>query len=211
MYFFKPPVLQKVLFPYFIWEQKSSEKVIYLTFDDGPTSEVTPFVLDLLKKYNAKATFFLVGNNVNSNPHLVQEIAQNGHAIGNHTQNHVSGWSSRNDEYFEDIKNCDDALEKLEIKTRLFRPPFGRIKWSQAQSLKSVKKVVMWSFLTGDFDQKLNIAHSLSAVKKMNSGAILVFHDTEMAFNNLKNLLPETLSHFSQLGFQFKSLENEAN
>ncbi|MFT6866110.1 MAG: peptidoglycan/xylan/chitin deacetylase (PgdA/CDA1 family) [Cyclobacteriaceae bacterium] len=207
MYFFKPTLLQKAIFQNFCWEQKTGENTIYLTFDDGPTPAVTDYVLEQLNQYNAQATFFLLGKNVDVHPALTRKIADRGHGIGNHTYSHLNGWKSDVQNYCTDVERCDEALNKLGLQTKLFRPPYGRIKLSQAKSVMQKKEVIMWSFLTGDFDRNIDLNHALKAVKKVKTGAIIVFHDTQKAFINLKIILPETLSYFTSMGYQFKKLE----
>jgi peptidoglycan/xylan/chitin deacetylase (PgdA/CDA1 family) len=172
--------------------------VLYFTFDDGPHPEITLWVLNELKKINAKATFFCVGDNVSKFPETYQEILNQGHSVGNHTFNHLKGWITEDDEYFQNTEKASQV-----IQSSLFRPPYGRIKPSQAKVLKEKYKLVMWSHLTCDYEKNLNINASLRHMKKAVPGSIFVFHDSEKSFHNLQILLPELLNYYSSLGFRF--------
>lgn len=207
MYFFKPPWLQKALFNKFLWKIDTKEKDLYLTFDDGPSKDITQWVLNALDKHQAKATFFLKGKNIDSHEDLVKEIFQKGHGVGNHTYNHLDGWSAKSEDYIRDIEKCDEKLKSIGIDTNLFRPPYGRINYKSINNILEKHKVIMWSFLTGDFDQKLNVNQSLRAAKQVNHGSIMVYHDTAKAANNLKKILPDTLCYFADLGYQFKKIK----
>jgi peptidoglycan-N-acetylglucosamine deacetylase len=206
MYFFRPTQLQKMLFNKCVWSKKTEEKSIYLTFDDGPTEEVTEYVLDQLASYNAKATFFVIGQNVEANPKIIEKVIVAGHAIGNHTQHHLSGWSVNLPEYLNEMNQCDMVLKDRGITTNLFRPPYGRLTFAQAQALYRSKQVVMWSLLSGDFDEGLDIEKSLSVLKRAQSGDIIVFHDSQKAFSQMKVLLPPILAFYAENGFVFKKL-----
>ncbi|MEO9476390.1 MAG: polysaccharide deacetylase family protein [Cyclobacteriaceae bacterium] len=206
MFPFRPFAIHKRLFSECLWEVKTSQKTIYLTFDDGPTAIVTDYVLDQLDQFNARATFFLIGQNVQQHPELAQKLITAGHQVGNHTQHHVSGWKVKSHEYVSEVELCDQELANLKISSPFFRPPYGRIRPAQVKTLSRDKRIVMWSYLTGDFDSNLNIEKSLSGIKKLTSGAIIVFHDSQKAFSNLKKLLPETLSYFAAQGFEFKTI-----
>ncbi|MFY0600465.1 MAG: polysaccharide deacetylase family protein [Cyclobacteriaceae bacterium] len=207
MYFFKSPLIQRLIFGQFVWKVNNVDKNLYLTFDDGPTEEVTDYVLDTLDQYNAKATFFVVGKNVEKSPETLLKVLKAGHSVGNHTYSHVSGWKTNSAYYENDTSKCDRVLGEMNITTNLFRPPYGRINIRSIKKISLKKSIIMWGFLSGDFDQKLNIQKSLSSIKGMKSGEIIVFHDTKKAFDNLKTLLPETLDHFDKLGYQFKKIE----
>lgn len=206
MFPFRPFALHKKLFPDCLWQVETSQKSIYLTFDDGPTATVTDYVLDQLDQFNAKATFFLIGQKVKRHPKLAQKLKAAGHQVGNHTQHHVSGWKVKSHEYATEVDLCDQELSNLQIASPFFRPPYGRIRPSQVKALSRDKKIIMWSYLSGDFDPNLNVEKSLKGIKKLASGAIIVFHDSQKAFYNLKKLLPETLSYFSAQGFEFKTI-----
>ncbi len=207
MYLVKTTWWLKALYPSFLWSKNEADKVIYLTFDDGPHANITPFVLAELKKYNANATFFCIGKNVLQEPLIYEQILSDGHSVGNHTQNHLNGWQTDDATYLKDIE-----LATKYINSKLFRPPYGRIKKSQAKKLNSVIendpfKIVMWDVLSGDFDTKLSPGKCLNhVVKNATSGSIVVFHDSEKAWERLKYALPKTLEHFSKLGFAFKAL-----
>jgi len=173
MYFTRPPSILRRLLPGLIWTIPNEENRVFLTFDDGPDPEITPWVLDTLGKYDAKATFFCLGKNVEKYPDLFERIKREGHAVGNHTYSHLDGWKTRNREYFEDI----DRADKL-IGSPLFRPPYGRIKPSQIKILKERYKIVMWDLLSGDFDSKMTTEECINKVKKYTGkGSIVVFHD----------------------------------
>ena len=206
-YFVKTPGWLKRIYDSYIWSIPESDKVLYLTFDDGPHPEATPFVLKELKKHNALATFFCIGKNVVSYPAIYKQIINEGHSVGNHTYNHLNGWKTVNDEYLKDI-----ALASHEIDSNLFRPPYGRITSFQAKNLKSAMngkkpKIIMWDVLSGDFDIDCTPQQCLSNVLLATvSGSIIIFHDSEKAFPNLAYTLPRILNYFSEKGYLFKSL-----
>lgn len=206
-YFVKTPAWLKKIYHSYIWSIPVSDKNIYLTFDDGPHSRATPFVLKLLKQYDAKATFFCIGKNVIAHPDIYEQIKAEGHAIGNHTHNHLNGWKTSNEIYLKDI-----ALAAQYIHSDLFRPPYGRITSFQAKNLSSVMKateprVIMWDVLSGDFDTTCTPEQCLSNVVFTSvPGSIIVFHDSEKAYPRLSYALPRILRYFSDRGFSFKSL-----
>ena len=206
MYLIRSPFIFKWIYPQLVWKINTKEKVIYLTFDDGPHPLVTPFVLNILKNYNAKASFFCIGKNVAAYPDVYDEIIKQGHTVGNHTHNHLNGWKTDDETYIENI--C--TAEKY-IKSKLFRPPYGRIKKSQVAKVKSKKlklKIIMWSILSGDFDTKISPETcTANILKNTKSGDIIVFHDSEKAFDRLKIALPATLAHFTKQGVVFKALD----
>ncbi len=183
-----------------------AEKVLYLTFDDGPHETATPFVLETLKQYGAKATFFCIGKNVAANMPIYERILDEGHAVGNHTFNHLNGWKTADDLYVNDV-----AAAAKYIDSNLFRPPYGRITAFQAQLLKEKfqLKTIMWDVLSGDFDTTLSADQcQVNVLKKSTAGSIIVFHDSQKAWDRLSIALPEVLKHFSALGFAFKSLNS---
>lgn len=198
----------EILFPNYIWRIKTSEKKIYLTFDDGPIPDVTEWVLNELKKYNAKATFFCVGDNIERNPAIFQEILKNGNAIGNHTQNHLKGWKTDQKTYLDNFESCQRAIEnEMESKNALFRPPYGLIKNSQAKEILKTHKIIMWSVLTKDYDENISPEECLKrAIKNTKKGSIVLFHDSLKAEKNMKFTLPKYLKHFSDLGYKFEIL-----
>lgn len=197
-YFVKTPWWLKKLFPKRVWEMDTGRKIIYLTFDDGPHPVATPFVLEQLKKYQAKATFFCIGKNVEAYPDIYQRILEEGHKPGNHTQDHLNGWKTDTAVYLENIQQAGKS-----IKSSLFRPPYGRISSAQARQLKEYK-VVMWTVLSGDFDTSLSNEKCLTNVlSHAKAGSIIVFHDSEKAWERMSFVLPAVLEHFSKKGYEF--------
>jgi peptidoglycan/xylan/chitin deacetylase (PgdA/CDA1 family) len=191
-------------FPRYVWEIPNSEKKVFLTFDDGPTPEITEWTLSQLKQYNAKATFFCIGNNIEQHPQLFHKVTAAGHAIGNHTFDHLKGWKTATENYLQNIKQCDNSIRKLHVENcKLFRPPYGRIKKSQAKPLlEAGYKIIMWDILSADFDQAINPEKCLENVlSNVRSGSIIVFHDSVKAFRNLEYALPKTLAFLKEKGF----------
>jgi len=187
-----------------VWSIPVKEKELYLTFDDGPHETATPFILDQLKAYNAKATFFCIGKNVKTYPGIYQRIIEEGHAVGNHTFNHLNGWKTKNDLYVNDV----EAAAKY-IDSKLFRPPYGRISPFVSKLLrkKLQYKIIMWQVLSGDFDETLapqKCAENVLLYAK--PGSIIVFHDSIKAWKRMSYALPTILQHFSQQGFSFKAI-----
>lgn len=196
-----PDIVYKI-FRRYIWKLPTNKKTLYLTFDDGPIPEVTPWVLDLLKAYNAKATFFCVGENIEKNPSVFERISIEGHQIGNHTFNHLNAWKTRTKKYFENIDKC----QKL-TQTTLFRPPYGKIRLLQGWRLMRNFNIVMWDVLSGDYDKNLSPDDCFKNVlNHTKPGSIIVFHDSLKAYKNLKELLPKVLEHYSSLGYSFESI-----
>jgi peptidoglycan/xylan/chitin deacetylase (PgdA/CDA1 family) len=205
MYLVKTPWLLKKLYPELIWNVNQSNRYIYLTFDDGPIPIVTPFVLNILKQYEAKATFFCIGDNVSKHPDIFEQVVKDGHAIGNHTYNHLKGWKTDNKTYLDNFLLADKLLD-----TNLFRPPYGRIKKQQVKDLKSARpdiRIIMWNVLSGDFDINLKPEDCLKNVlKHTEAGSIVVFHDSLKAFDRLKYVLPRAMEIWSKAGYSFKAL-----
>jgi peptidoglycan-N-acetylglucosamine deacetylase len=236
MYAVKIPWWLRFMYRSLIWQMPIiDEKKIYLTFDDGPHAEATPFVLDQLKKYNAKATFFCIGKNVRKHPDIYQRIIAEGHSIGNHTNNHLNGWKVHNTLYIGDIQQACDA-----IKSDLFRPPYGRIRravirrlqgrsgspgvgesvsqetvngqWSMVDGLSSPvnrlpSKIVMWTVLAGDFDIKISKEKCLkNVIDNTSDGSIVVFHDSTKAWGHMSYALPYVLAHFAEEGYKFEKI-----
>ena len=203
MYFIKTPAWVKAVFSAYTWNVNTTEKTLYLTFDDGPHPLATPFVLEQMDKFGAKGTFFCLGKNVREHEAIYQDIIKSGHAVGNHTNDHLNGWKVSHDEY---IKNVDRASAL--IKSDLFRPPYGRISRRAGRTLLKEKyQIIMWDVLSGDFD--VHIAPEKCAANVLNkagAGSIIVFHDSQKALQNLKYTLPLVLSEFSSRGFMFKHL-----
>ncbi len=199
----KTPWALKKLFPSYLWEVPNSPKTLYLTFDDGPTPEVTPWVLDILDHYSAKATFFCLGKNVSMYPSLFQEMMDRGHTTGNHTQNHVKGWKTSVGEYLIDVERAAAV-----ISSRLFRPPYGQITPRQGRTLrKNGYLIVMWDVISFDWDKEITEEKCLQNVLKHTvGGSIIVFHDSKKAQRNMQYALPHVLEYFCELGFHFKGL-----
>ncbi len=206
-YLIKTPWLLKKIYPAYLWSFDTKEKKLFLTFDDGPHPIATPFVLDQLKKYNAKATFFCIGKNVVRYSEIYKRILNEGHSVGNHTFNHLNGWKTNDAIYFKDI-----AEASKHVDSNLFRPPYGRIKSFQAKNLQPLlngKKpiVVMWDVLSADFDTSVTPQKCLENVLlRSKSGSIIVFHDSEKAFLRLEYALPLLLKYFSEKGFVFSQI-----
>jgi len=202
---FKTPFILPLLYPSLLW-RIPAEKKIYLTFDDGPVEGPTQFVLDSLSPYNAKATFFCIGDNVRKHARVFQQITNSGHAVANHTFNHLSGWKTSDEVYVENIKACDAELQKNGRATKLFRPPYGKIKRSQIARLADYK-IVMWDVLTHDYSPSLNCERGLrKSIAATTSGSIVVFHDSYKAEKNLQFMLPRYLDHFASRGYTFESI-----
>ncbi|MBK8505549.1 MAG: polysaccharide deacetylase family protein [Saprospiraceae bacterium] len=205
MYLVRTPELIQNLFPNFIWRIPTAEKRIYLTFDDGPIPEVTPWVVDQLSDFNAKATFFCVGENVQKYPSVFMKLRKNGHAIASHTNNHISGWSSENIPYFHNVRRGATL-----VKSPIFRPPYGRIKPSQVPFLMRHYHIIMWDVLSGDFDPKTSEDQCLgNVIENTRPGSIVVFHDSLKSQKKLEYVLPKVLEHFTDLGYQFDQLTED--
>ena len=209
-YPFRTPGILPQIFSNFLWKvAPCEEQVLYLTFDDGPTPEATPYVLDLLDQFEAKATFFVVGENVERYPDLYDRLLAQGHRVGNHTQHHISGWSTSVNTYEQDVALCGAAIGEAGSGSQvplLFRPPFGQITLKKANLLRKQYRIVMWSLLSGDFDQKLNLSAALQALDRAQPGDIIVFHDSAKSLSNLKQLLPSFLERFHRKGYKFAAL-----
>lgn len=196
----QPPLLYRILFPETIWRIKRKKRnVVYLTFDDGPIPEVTPWVLDLLDAHEIKATFFLVGDNVRRNPELFDDIKRRGHSYGNHTMHHLQGFKTTLMGYMRDITEANKLIDST-----LFRPPHGLIRWSQAQAIKDHYNIVMYDLVTRDYSKKLNGEQVLNNVKKYTrNGSIIVFHDSLRAEKNLRYALPKAIEWLKEEGYEF--------
>lgn len=199
----QPPLLYRLLFPEAIWRVRRKErKVVYLTFDDGPIPEVTPWVLDLLDRYEIKATFFLVGDNVRKYPHLFEELKKRGHSYGNHTMHHLQGFKVRSIKYMRDLTEADEL-----IRSPLFRPPHGLIRWSQARAIKKHYNIVMYDLVTRDYSKRLSPEEVLVNVKKYTrNGSIIVFHDSLKAEKNLRVALSAAIEWLKSEGYEFLPL-----
>jgi peptidoglycan-N-acetylglucosamine deacetylase len=194
----------KWVYPDYIWSMPRNQKKIYLTFDDGPHPEATPFVLDQLKKYGAKATFFCIGKNVAEHPAIYKRIMDEGHAIGNHTQNHLNGWQTADAEYFENIKQAAAYID-----SNLFRPPYGRITRFQAKQVREKMglKIIMWSVLSADFDERIKPEDCWKNVRNSaKNGSIIVFHDSQKANPRMSYALPKLLETLSAEKYSFEKI-----
>lgn len=202
-YFIKTPGWLKRLYPDCLWDMEKKEKTLYLSFDDGPHPFITSFVLDILKRYDAKATFFCIGENVVKYPDMYRRVLEAGHATGNHTQRHINGWKTDDNVYLADIEEA-----AKHISSALFRPPYGRISRSQIKKLRQTSpamRIVMWNILAGDWDPRLSPSKCYSRMrKKIRDGDIIVFHDSEKAWDRMSYALPRLVEEFSGRGFRFE-------
>lgn len=207
-YFIKTPWIAKKIFSSYVWSLPDEDNTVYLTFDDGPHPTITPWVLEQLQAYNAKASFFCIGNNVEKYPEVFQKIIDDGHAIGNHTYHHLNGWKTKDKKYIDDVSKAAQI-----INSNLFRPPYGKIKTSQSKKIADALqtdscKIIMWDVLSADFDSAFSPEQCLQNVlNNVTGGSIVVFHDSEKAFANLKFTLSKTLKSLKEEGFRFKKIE----
>lgn len=200
------PIIKNI-FSNYVWSISNDEKKVFLTFDDGPIPEITDWVLAQLKSYNCKATFFCIGNNIEKHPELFNKLITEGHAIGNHTFNHVKGWNTPNKTYLKEVEQCEEEIQKASINhpsSKLFRPPYGKIKPIQSRKLRKLGyKIIMWDVLSADYKKEISKEKCLENVlKNVESGSIIVFHDSIKAFPNLEYVLPKTLQFLSENGYQ---------
>ncbi|HMY84143.1 MAG: polysaccharide deacetylase family protein [Saprospiraceae bacterium] len=207
MYLVKTPSFVKRFIPLALWGIRPGEKKIFLTFDDGPIPEVTPWVLDRLDEFDAKATFFCVGENIHKHPEVFNDVIERGHGVGSHTYNHLNGWETDNLEYLLNVKKAAQMSHSV-----LFRPPYGKLKPKQAQFLHKHYQIVMWDVLSGDFDQNISKEQVYkNVVNNAVDGSIIVFHDSLKAKERMEYALPRVLEYFSEKGFSFAAIqENEA-
>lgn len=205
LYLTNSPFWLQWLYPQSTWHKNRKEKYVYLTFDDGPTPVVTPFVLNTLKNFKVKATFFCIGENVNKYPEIYIDVLSNGHKVGNHTFNHLKGWETPDKEYLLNIEKCCKVVD-----SNLFRPPYGRMSKSQIRKLNAQfpeLEIIMWDVLSGDFDSEITVEQcTRNVLKNVRNGSIIVFHDSEKAFPRLQHTLPIVLKRIEALGFGFKML-----
>ncbi len=200
----QPAIFLRWLFPHALWRMDRHQKSVYLTFDDGPIPEATPFILDTLDKFNVKATFFMVGENAVKYPHLLEEVRKRGHQVGNHTYNHLSGMRHFTWTYLANIKKADEILH-----TKLFRPPHG---WMRAVQYRTMRifgyKVVMWDLVTRDDSRRLTADDVLKNVKRYaRNGSIITFHDSLKSIDKLKVMLPEALQWLKDQGYEFRTIK----
>jgi peptidoglycan-N-acetylglucosamine deacetylase len=207
-FFIKIPWIIKRFYASYVWSIPTQQKEVFLTFDDGPHPQVTTWVLKELKKYDALATFFCIGDNVLQHPEVYEHIKAEGHAIGNHTQHHVNGWKVPTDVYIKDVKEAAQYIDSA-----LFRPPYGRIKKSQAIKIKEALqkqdvKIIMWDVLSADFDTDFSPEQCFqNVIRNVRAGSVIVFHDSEKAAPNLKYALPKVLEVLSQEGYRFSPIK----
>ncbi len=215
--FTKTPSLLTAVYPKCLWKIPAGNK-LYLTFDDGPLPEITPFVLDELKKWNARATFFCIGKNIQANPELFKRIINEGHSVGNHTYDHLNGWNTTDEEYYDNIKKCHDLMalygneceeflpKSGVIRPALFRPPYGKLKPAQYKALQ-LYNIVMWDVLSFDFDLTMSAEKVLDNVlKNTEAGSIIVMHDSLKAKPKVEYALPRILKHFTEKEFKFEKI-----
>ena len=199
----QPSAYLRWLYPKAIWRMDRRQRAVYLTFDDGPIPEATPFILDVLDQFGIKATFFMVGDNARKYPHLLDEVRRRGHRIGNHTFNHIGGFRWLSKRY---LQNTDKANEILQ--TNLFRPPHGWMRAAQYWRLQAHYKIIMWDLVTRDYSKWLTADDVVSNVKRYaRNGSIITFHDSLKSIEKLKSALPESLQWLRDQGYEFKVFE----
>lgn len=204
MFLHYSPFWLKALYPSYLWRVPTTDKRLYLTFDDGPIPDVTEFVLETLRKYRAKATFFCIGDNVRKHPTVFGQVIEQGHRVGNHTYHHLNGWKTPDEAYLANTQQCTELLPP---GTNLFRPPYGRIKRAQARVILQNNQLVMWDVLSGDFAQEIAPPSCLrKTLQYARPGSILLFHDSLKARRNMEYAVPRVLDHFGSLGYQFDVL-----
>ncbi len=206
-YLVKTPKFVQRLFPKRIWTFPNNVNSVYLTFDDGPVPVVTPWVLATLKKYNAKATFFCIGDNVKKHPKILQQVIENGHSIGNHTYHHLDGWKTSTDKYIDNCNLLRDNILSFN-KVKLFRPPYGKITLKQSKLLQNKGfKIIMWDLLSADFDLEISKEECLNNVlKNIQAGSIIVFHDSLKSNEKLRYVLPKVLDYLKNNEFKCESI-----
>ena len=203
MFIEQPPQFIRQLYPHAHWRMNTSEKAVYLTFDDGPIPEVTPWVLDVLDKYQIKATFFMVGDNVRKHPDEYKMVVERGHRIGNHTFNHLKGFEEGSERYIANIDKADCYLS-----TDLFRPPHGIMRMKQYRMLSKRYRIIMWDLVTRDYNPKLNGEQVLRKVcKYARNGSIITFHDSLRSVDNLRYALPRAIEWLQGEDYEFKVFE----
>ncbi len=201
-FLYQPPKIIRSIYPNAIWQKSATQKTIYLTFDDGPIPELTPWVISILNKYNIKATFFCVGENIKKYPNLFKCLKNEEYQIGNHTYNHLNGWKTSCNNYMSNIEQCQALTQ-----TNLFRPPYGKITKQQYKALNTKYDLVFWDVLTHDYSKNISPETCLkNAVKYTRNGSIVVFHDNLKAKVNLQYVLPKYIEHFLKLNYKFAIL-----
>lgn len=208
-YWVKTHWIIKKLFPQFVWSIASQQKKVYLTFDDGPIPNATGFVLEQLRNFNAKATFFCIGDNIRKNPDIFRQILAEGHTVGNHTFNHLNGWKTPEADYLGNVRLCQDEIDALTVdESRLMRPPYAKVTSAQSRALRKLGyKIIMWDVLSADFDQSITPEKCLENVlKNIRPGSIVIFHDSQKALRNMSFALPQTLKYLKKNGFTCEAL-----
>ena len=207
-YFIKTPWWARKFFSDYVWRMPTTEKVVYLTFDDGPHPTITPWVLDILKQYEAKASFFCIGDNVLKYGDVYKRVLAEEHSVGNHTFHHHNGWKTKTGDYLQDVAKAAKVID-----SNLFRPPYGKVTAKQARGLSDAlrskfSKVIMWDVLSADFDTTTSAEQcSQNVLMNVGPGSIIVFHDSEKAFPNLREALPKVLSHLKKEGYRFEKIQ----
>lgn len=218
-YWIKTHFLIKKIFSGFVWDLPNKEKKVFLTFDDGPTPEITEWTLNQLKQYDAKATFFCIGENIQKHPEIFNKVIDEGHSIGNHTFNHLNGWETPTDNYIENFKQCEAEISKqlqiltlqskiYNLKSKIFRPPYGKIKFAQSKMLREMGYcIIMWDVLSADFDTGVSPEKCLeNVIKNIRSGSVIIFHDSLKASKNLEYALPKTLAFLKENGYKCEAI-----
>lgn len=207
-YFTKIPTLIREYYHQYHWRINTAEKVLYLTFDDGPTPEITDWVLAQLAVYQAKATFFLIGQHIQSHPEIVHRVIDQGHSIGNHSFSHRDGWKTDTKTYLRDFLKCQQAIKEYTgYQTQFYRPPFAHITKAQAAHIMRSHEIIMMDIMSGDFDESLEGEDCFQNVtQNAKNGSIILFHDSKKALPRLEESLPKVLAHFHQKGYGFNTL-----
>jgi len=205
-YYKTPKTLQRV-FSSILWKNPQKVPTIYLTFDDGPIPELTPWILEVLKEYKAKATFFCVGDNIQKHSSIFKNLIDEEHSIGNHTYRHLNAWKTDRNTYLQDIQDCQNEIEERNGKTKFFRPPYGKLNFYLRTEIQKNYQIVLWDVLSYDFDEQVSRETCLkNTLQNCENGSIIVFHDNIKATRNLIYTLPRLLNHFSEKGFVFDKL-----
>lgn len=211
MYWVKTRWFIKRIFSGFVWDIPNDNKTVYLTFDDGPTPEVTEWVLGVLRQHDIKATFFCIGNNIENHPDIFNKIIAEGHAIGNHTFNHVNGWHTNDKVYIKNTEAAETSIIKRNPEfesAKLFRPPYGKMKRAQAKYVRSIGyRIIMWDVLSADFDKSITPEKCLKNVtNNTREGSVIIFHDSTKAAANMQYALPLAINHLKEKGFRFAKI-----
>ena len=202
MYFVNAPFFLRWYYPQVTWNKSRADKKLFLTFDDGPIPEITPWILDRLAQYQIKATFFCVGENITNHPEIFQRLLDEGHRIGNHTYNHLKGWKYSDNEYVDNVYKCHQLTQ-----SNLFRPPYARAKKSQLNLLSKDFEFIYWDVLSGDFDQSITPEQCFrNIINYSKNGSIIVFHDNIKAIPRVQYALPKTIEYFLERGYTFDTL-----